>query len=1153
MSEYVTIDWPVVGQVDVPKKYTEVGKEDQLWQYMVDQTAKNFTESGNEFNVGEVYTSQRYRAASSSLVGAAEKLTGERKTSMEEDFLSAVMHRTNPLWASAGELAGSFQDPVMIPNKLLAFIKVGGTAVDTILQSTAAGGFGGLLEPVREEQGMDMGSNVAYGSMAGALLGVPFAIVAKRMEMSPQELVKALDDMPDDEVEKVAAQVNQEILRLESPETFDARKTAERTTEEINATGSADRTEQIKAEQLKALQDEGIVDENGVLRPEVDGGEEYRALKNQFNREVNAAFDEANKIAEERQIAAYNEMKAIKNNLPSRGEREALNGRIKNIEHDIETLDAERQRLMKMRKGQKRSEVSAGNKKIEAINAQRETRVKELAAARKQEADIARMEGIASDVARFDETGEVPAQIKELEFNDPRRQPRVNKQPTRDFETPSMLGDVGKLPTKTEAYQGTTNRDLIPEQPLPEAVMPPRPAEGVGRVETLVPRNKRRATEEDIQQMQQADEEIMASPPATPAAPSQGVAAAPSKPTGVLGKTAKALDYALGNMMTRLQGLSPRAAQRLAEFDFGKSTKIAKHHQAVDQFGKTFRGLPDNLRREINVHLMSGRFSEAMKYMTPELRKEFMTVRKTIDDLTAELKSVGIDFPEIKDYFPRKVKEGQLANLRKAIRGEDYTEIENNYRAWANANGVKIDDLSEAKKAEIADQTIRGIFFDPKDAGKISVQKKRTLKTIDPELEQFYDDPVDSLLAYIENTADAIERAKFFGRGKRPDVPRNTDGTPEISAESIGAIVKDAIHADGLNREQADELIDILKSRFQGESNAPNKLAGGIRDIGYLDTIADIKSAFVQFQDMAQSLRKHGFANTIAAAFGKKDITAIELGIEHTVSHELQKGRATAKLLNKALRASGFNYIDRLGKETIMNAAHRKHKAMLKSKAGEAKFRAKYKDQLGDRLDETIRDIRNDTITENVKFLAMNNISELQPVTMSQMPQAYANMSGGRVVYMLKSFTLKQLDVVRREVIQEARKGNIDEAAGNMLAIAAYLSAAGVATTTVTDWALGKEVRPEDLGERALWSLLGVFGMNQYMWDRYLSRGDLGDGLTGLLKPPTDTLTLPYRLVTEATKEEPNFNKFYRDIPIFGTILYYRLGDGAEKYNERLD
>jgi hypothetical protein len=1164
MTEYVTLNFPVVGAVDVPKKYAEVGREDEAYQFVVDQLAQQLKESGTEIPFGLAANIAQERTAASSLVGLAEMgtelvegtfaegLFGEdkRKTSPEVDFMAAVLEKTNPWSTIYGQAAGMGKDPIMIPTKVFGLLKLGGTATEAFLQSVLQGTFSGLVEPERKEQGRDLLSNTEEGATMGAILGIPFAIVAKRMGMSPKELTEAIETMSDTEVQKVADEVNTEILRLESPETFDARKIAEDTTAELEATAPAGRIEEIKAEQQAALRAEGIVDEQGVLRPETDGGEEYRALKNQFNSDVNKMFAEAEQKAKDRQTASLAEMRIIANNLPPKGERLALDGRIKNLENDVAKLDTERQNLLKLRKQQTRVQKSAGQKRIDAINATRIEKVKALEDARKTQAEIARREGIASDYARYEQTGELPARIKELEFKDPRV--KQNGQPTRDFETPSMLGEVGKLPTKTQAYDGATNRDLIPEQPLPEAVMPQRPAEGVGRVERVIPANKRQATPEEVQAMQQAEVDRMEAP----AAPLNGKVKATPTPTIERGKPRNKIiagvDYALGNMITRMRNISPRTAQRMTEYDYASQSKTGRRLKEAEQFSKLYRDMPKERQSQINAALMSEKFNEAMALMSPEMRKEFMKVRKVLDGLTKEAKDLGIKFPEIKNYYPRHVKEGQLDNLRDALGRDVNSEIEANWAKFAKDNGLKsVDEIEATKKTEIADQTIRGIY-QTDDLGKVIFQKERTLEYVDPKLEPFYDDAVDSLLRYVENSTRTLERARFFGRYR--DVARMTDGSPEISTESIGKVVQEAIELGEItNSKQVDELVKLLQSRFKGETNVPSKLVGGIRDLGYIDTIGDIISALKQLEDLGQSARKFGIGNTIAAAFGKKDITAVDLGIEHAIAHELQRGRGTAKLLHRVFNMSQFNRIDRLGKETIMNAAYRKHIAEVKTKAGEARFRKKYQDQLGDRMDETIRDLRNGTVTENVKFLAMNNLGELQPYNMSNMPQAYSDMSNWRVVYMLKSFTLKQWDVIRREVVQEAMKGNIDEAAKNMFMISTYMMASGVTATTMTDLILGREVRPEDIPDRALWSLLGVLGMSKYMWDRYVGRGDIADGAVNMLAPPMGTTTLPYRAAAEAFKEEPNWGKFLKDIPVIGTFVYNRYGGGAEKYNERLD
>lgn len=53
-----------------------------------------------------------------------------------------------------------------------------------------------------------------------------------------------------------------------------------------------------------------------------------------------------------------------------------------------------------------------------------------------------------------------------------------------------------------------------------------------------------------------------------------------------------------------------------------------------------------------------------------------------------------------------------------------------------------------------------------------------------------------------------------------------------------------------------------------------------------------------------------------------------------------------------------------------------------------------------------------------------NELAEIQPITLSEMPERYLKHPNGRIMYALKSFTLKQIDVLRKNIVQEWNKGN---------------------------------------------------------------------------------------------------------------------------------
>jgi hypothetical protein len=173
------------------------------------------------------------------------------------------------------------------------------------------------------------------------------------------------------------------------------------------------------------------------------------------------------------------------------------------------------------------------------------------------------------------------------------------------------------------------------------------------------------------------------------------------------------------------------------------------------------------------------------------------------------------------------------------------------------------------------------------------------------------------------------------------------------------------------------------------------------------------------------------------------------------------------------------------------------------------------------------------------------------------MPEWYLKNPNGRILYMLKSFTLKQFDIVRREIVREYAKGNKKDAIAKATALVGYATAANLGTQVVKDMAQGREVRPEDLPPKAMWTLLGIYGFNNYIAERYLSQGDLGGALLNTILPPLPVLDSLQQGIKQTTNmiqdEDYDYFKATKAFPVFGPVVYSWFGGGAERYNDRLD
>lgn len=95
---------------------------------------------------------------------------------------------------------------------------------------------------------------------------------------------------------------------------------------------------------------------------------------------------------------------------------------------------------------------------------------------------------------------------------------------------------------------------------------------------------------------------------------------------------------------------------------------------------------------------------------------------------------------------------------------------------------------------------------------------------------------------------------------------------------------------------------------------------------------------------------------------------------------------------------------------------------MAKNPKGVAKLKEKYGNMFDEEFDLLISDLKSKQITERVKIMSFSDLADFQPIALSEMSPAYLNNPNARILYMLKSFTLKQWDVARREVYQKLKK-----------------------------------------------------------------------------------------------------------------------------------
>tara|TARA_R110000796_G_scaffold237951_1_gene358163 strand:+ start:164 stop:3193 length:3030 start_codon:yes stop_codon:yes gene_type:complete len=649
-------------------------------------------------------------------------------------------------------------------------------------------------------------------------------------------------------------------------------------------------------------------------------------------------------------------------------------------------------------------------------------------------------------------------------------------------------------------------------------------------------------------------------------------------------------------MGTQLKKADEALYGKMEKHYFDVMTTTVETIKKVKPFIDDLRSLniEPNVKTAIARHLSNANFSKAEKLMPESMKANFNVVKSVLDDLYDDSQSAGIFFQKLDDYFPRTVKD--IKKLRDELGVKEVSRLqkmENEYAKKIGLNSAK--DLSLDERSYITNQFLRGYGMAKGPVPRFAKERKID-KLTDDFMQKHYEDPADSLNLYIRNAVNKIGKYKFFGR----NAIKNENGIFNIN-DSIGKTIQEERIAGRLSAFDEDEVVDIIQTLMVNAEKPTSKTLGSVRDIGYMGTIGNPISAITQLADLAASHYFQGFRNTMVSIvrhlipektpfIGKKQLTIEDIGIDN-IAQELAEGnvKRTTKVLNSVLDISLFRKADRLGKEVHINAAFLKASKQVKTPKGEAAFRKQYEELYSSLpgkkpgttiIDDLIEDLKLDKFTPDTKFHTFNELSRTQPITMLQMPKAYANNPDLRLLYMLKSFTLKVYDVIRQEAYDEIAKGNVLKGTKNLTTLIALYGSYNLTTRTIKDLVKGREVNPDMLPENVMQELLGVLGINKYSQEKGFKEGEVFRSTLEtfipainipeavLVKTPQELAKLSNQeLGTEMTMilnpfanemekmnllmQEPDSAKVLKELPIVGSLYYQWFGGGAEKYNER--
>lgn len=652
------------------------------------------------------------------------------------------------------------------------------------------------------------------------------------------------------------------------------------------------------------------------------------------------------------------------------------------------------------------------------------------------------------------------------------------------------------------------------------------------------------------------------------------------------------LEKVFSSSSTRLNNIAPKLFRATRQYIYNVLTRSTVMTEDVSGFVKATRKMSKEDYRQLDLALKNGIDWKTEQIVAKYgLTEQYQMVRSVLDDIYDAAKEVGIDIDYRKDYWPRVLKdpEGFLMYFQGR---EDWSIIEEAIKRRAKQAGRKIEDLTVDEKAHVVNTLLRGYRTQALTLSRPGPAKERTVESIDKKLDAFYDDSRTALHKYIRLMNSKIAEREFFGREtkeiqnlrktqsarltrllklkrrvglKYPSEPTYKEHISKTAqnwkegqerldrlkarplSETIGGYVM-RLQAEGeISPTQEKEIQNILTGIFdpQRMGSRMGVFATGV----YVDTLNSPLQALTQLDEFAYSFYRSPLRSipvAIRTAARKSKITPRDIGIT-SIGEEFQ-GPSMKRALSLLLKSTGFEMVDRLNKENYINTVLSKYQAQAKQKNLNATFVNRIRKVFGDDYKGVIEDLRNNRISDNVKYLLFNEILDIQPIAITEMPEAYNKAGNMRILYSLKTFYMKRLDFIRNECFKDMKsKKTFARGFGKLVWLAGSFALMGAGSDLLKDFIKG---RTFDLEDSIVDNLLRMAFFSKYQAWRTREKG-LGTAVLEGWRPPTKAIDAVTKdIINEAQGKERGW-ELWRSVPLAGELYYWWFGEGRRRIEEK--
>ena len=657
---------------------------------------------------------------------------------------------------------------------------------------------------------------------------------------------------------------------------------------------------------------------------------------------------------------------------------------------------------------------------------------------------------------------------------------------------------------------------------------------------------------------------------------------APSKLQQVYNDTKEIVSNALVPLSRKLKNIGSFLAAEFRNHERLVNRNTVKYMDRATPFITTMtKRLKGNEQKqqEFKLHLLNGDMDK-VTLMLDELKvsektmQEFAEMQKTLEEIrTYAREQGGIEVGYLEGYFPRLLKNYKA--FRGALQGEEANKVNKALDEYAVENGYENASLIPLEEAEIVtSKVLRGFPIKKGESLPGNFKQRQIGRITDERMVAAYADPADALKNYIERAVSATERRKFlYGKpdpqgaqvgfeGSRDRIGLDLGMNIEIDDSLAGAVARRLTKdRNDLSNEDIEKLQEIIQSRFTGGTVDPAIM--GLKNLNYIQVMGNFGSAITQLGDLAYSIYFNGFGNTFQSLFNQKDnfdfVKYFNLA-DRDIDAVTSSG-GLSKALDKVFTVTGLKKLDQLGKNTTMNAAWKKYKSQAMKKGGAKVLQDDLTPVFGkEKAGQMIKELQESNpnskeLPKGVEELIWYKFLDLSPATLGEMPKYYTESGNMRIMYMLKSFTVKQFDVFREAAQKDIDRAKLLKAKGDnqgaakaagdamtkIIGLGLVFGAANAGTDVMKDMLYGRPIKRDELLENNIWRLLGI---NRYLVMKGKREGPAKAVLEGML-PPTAVFDRAWQDISALYGD-----KEYKGAMLQGTpldMVYWKYLGGLDK------